>query len=299
MSKDPAFLFYPGDYLRDTQCLSESVQVAYDRIMCEHMRNICISQAQLKFFTKRLNEDEIAELKSVLTETPEGFFIAWVAESISKRKSYSESRAKNRRGKGKEDMSHISKTYVPHMENEIAIEDIDLNSDGKGKTTQSREKKTEEPKQPKSENKQNSLLAQLEAIWGTFLQERHEVSYYPNGAERKALKEVGQKLAFQIKEHQRRTGKIDLRPEDEQVVEAWRYVLSHYDKWSSFNQQLTKITQINGQLTSIIAESKRDPSHQTKRNGKTVHHVTPEEAALALHRLHQERSARSGGDGQD
>jgi len=125
MAKDPAFLFYPGDYLRDTQCLSESVQVAYDRIMCEHMRNICISQQQLNFFTKRLSEDEKSELEMVLTKVDGGFQIAWVAESICKRKAYSNSRSENRRGKTKEDMINISDTYVEHMvnENENVIKD--------------------------------------------------------------------------------------------------------------------------------------------------------------------------------
>lgn len=125
MAKDPAFLFYPGDYLRDTQCLSESVQVAYDRIMCEHMRNICISQQQLNFFTKRLSEDEKSELEMVLTKVEGGFQIAWVAESICKRKAYSSSRSENRKGKSKEDMNNISDTYVEHMvnENENVIED--------------------------------------------------------------------------------------------------------------------------------------------------------------------------------
>ena len=120
--KDPAFLFYPGDYLRDTQCLSEAVQVAYDRIMCEHMRNICISHAQLNFFTKKLSEEELAELKSVLTETPDGFQIGWVAESFTKRRAYSDSRRKNRSNKPKNDTSDINKTslsYEQHMENEI------------------------------------------------------------------------------------------------------------------------------------------------------------------------------------
>lgn len=121
MAKDPAFLFYPGDYLRDTQCLSESVQVAYDRIMCEHMRNICISQQQLNFFTKKLSPDEIAELKMVLTEVDGGYQIEWVASSILKRKSYSESRSKNRQG-NKKHMKNISDTYVQHMENEIVNE---------------------------------------------------------------------------------------------------------------------------------------------------------------------------------
>lgn len=120
MAKDPAFLFYPGDYLRDTQCLSEKSQVAYDRIMCEHMRNICIRQEQLNFFIKRLNEDEKNEICSLLTKIKGGYQIEWVAESICKRKDYSESRRKNREGKPK----NISTSYDSHMENAIESEDV-------------------------------------------------------------------------------------------------------------------------------------------------------------------------------
>ena len=116
--KDPAFLFYPGDYLRDTQMLSEKTQVAYDRIMCEHMRNICITKQQLNFLTKRLSPEELEELKMVLTEIKGGYQIEWVADSITKRKAYSESRRKNREGKTKEDMNNTSSTYDKHMENE-------------------------------------------------------------------------------------------------------------------------------------------------------------------------------------
>ena len=125
MADDPAFLFYPGDYLRDTQCLSESVQVAYDRIICEHMRNICISQQQLNFFTKRLTLDEKSELMQVLLKVNGGFQIKWVADSILKRREYSESRRKNRKGKGENNTpkaNNISKSYVPHMENANEIE---------------------------------------------------------------------------------------------------------------------------------------------------------------------------------
>lgn len=129
MAQDPGFIFYPGDYLRDTQCLSEKSQVAYDRIMCEHMRNICISQQQLKFFTKRLNEDELSELMMVLTEKSDGFYISWVVESIEKRRAYSDSRRKNRSGsesKSNKKQNNISSTYVPHMDNENEIEYIDM-----------------------------------------------------------------------------------------------------------------------------------------------------------------------------
>ena len=125
MSKDPAFLFYPGDYLRDTQNLGEKTQVAYDRIMCEHMRNICISEKQLKFFTKCLNEDQIEELLMMLTKVSGGYQIEWVAESIEKRRKYSESRRKNRTSKTKK----ICKTYDLHMENEIENKNKDIIKD--------------------------------------------------------------------------------------------------------------------------------------------------------------------------
>lgn len=125
MAKDPAFLFYPGDYLKHTQQLSELAQVAYDRIMCAHMNNICISPQQLKFFTKRLNEDEVMELMSVLDEVEGGYQIQWVAESISKRKAFSESRANNRLGKTKKtsekDIKNISKSLDKDMVNENEI----------------------------------------------------------------------------------------------------------------------------------------------------------------------------------
>jgi len=126
MSKDFAFLFKQGDYLRDTQCLSEKTQVAYDRIMCEHMRNICITKTQLNFFTKRLSPDEKDELFLILKQINGGFEIEWVAESIKERMAYSDSRRQNREGKTKKHMNIISKTYVKHMEGESEDEDNSL-----------------------------------------------------------------------------------------------------------------------------------------------------------------------------
>ena len=131
MAKDPAFLFYPGDYLRDTQMLSSNTQVAYDRIMCELMRNICITQQQLNFLTKRLSDDEKDELMMVLSAVDGGFQIDWITESITKRRAYSESRRKNREGKPKKDMINICETHDLHMENENENENKDVNVDEK------------------------------------------------------------------------------------------------------------------------------------------------------------------------
>lgn len=143
---DPGFIFYPGDYLRDTQCLSEKSQVAYDRIMCEHMRNICISQQQLNFFIKRLNDEEKAELMFTLTESEGGFQIKWVAESITKRRNYSESRRNNRKKPNKKNglsYENHMKTYDEHMDNEIENENEDINKEKKKGVTGERKNKPE------------------------------------------------------------------------------------------------------------------------------------------------------------
>lgn len=121
MDKDPAFLFYPGDYLRDTQCLSPAAQVAYDRIMCEHMRSIPVARERVNFFIKRLNEDEKAELHSVLSQIEGGFVIEWLNVSIEKRKAYSESRRQNGI---KKHILHMQ-SIEPAQEDENVIEDDD------------------------------------------------------------------------------------------------------------------------------------------------------------------------------
>jgi len=92
----PAFLFYPGDYLRDTQMLSSNSQVAYDRMMCESKRSPIINETQLNFLTKKLTDDERAELMNVLTAVEGGYEISWVARSIEKRERYVESRRRNK-----------------------------------------------------------------------------------------------------------------------------------------------------------------------------------------------------------
>lgn len=120
----PGFVFYPGDYLRDTQCLSEASQVAYDRIMCEHLRAsedmniICISYDKHKFFTKRLTPDQKEELNHVLKDIGTGFQIEWVVQSILKTRAYSESRSKNRKGKKDKKSNNISISYDIHMDND-------------------------------------------------------------------------------------------------------------------------------------------------------------------------------------
>ena len=102
MSNNPAFLFYPGDYFKDTQIMKTKTQVAYDRIMCEHIRKISVNPSQNKvekntvlFLMKNLRKDEQNQLFAVLNKIGDDYQIKWVAVSIANRRRYTLSRQKN------------------------------------------------------------------------------------------------------------------------------------------------------------------------------------------------------------
>ena len=243
MAQDPAFLFYPGDYLRDTQCLSENVQVAYDRIMCEHMRNICISQSQLKFFTKKLNESEIEELKNVLTEENGNYMIKWVAESINKRRDYSDSRRKNRAKKTKEDMCNISKTYDEHMENEIENVNEIKNVI-----------KNEKPKNSKQEKKPESEFPEYKEsmqAYHDFYKSRTGVNPSIKAQDGKALKDLI--LHFR-----------QMATNGNTVLDGMLYIFNHWQKLDDFTQKQIDISKIYTNINSIISQLK-----SKKKNGNT------------------------------
>jgi hypothetical protein len=127
-----SFLFYPGDYLRDTFMLSPEAQQSYDHLMCGHMKNICFTYEQLKPYIKNLSPDQSAELFAVLTKGDDGYFIEWIRQSIEKRKAFCESRKKNRLKKD-DNEKNISNTYVKHMLPHMEIEkEIEIEYKDKG-----------------------------------------------------------------------------------------------------------------------------------------------------------------------
>ena len=247
MGNDPAFLFYPGDYLRDTQCLSESTQVAYDRIMCEHMRNICITHQQLKFFTKRLNDDEVDELRMCLSEVEGGFQISWVADSIVKRRNYSESRRKNRLKKGKEDMNNISKTYEQHMENENENENVN-------------KKGNENAKKRKSKN---PIHTPMKEAFLTAYEIETGLEYQWTAAHAKNLNGIANKIRKTIK-----AGGKEVT--DQSVINAWSYILENIPDW--YKGDGFSISVWNSKFNEMISIIKK-PSNNGKQKGATLQEI--------------------------
>lgn len=126
MGKDPAVLFYTGDFLTGTITMTDEQVGKYIRLLCVQHQKGHLSKKDMLNICKTYDEDVFSKF-----ETDENglFFNTRLDEEINKRRAYSESRRKNRMKKGKKDMSNISSTYDKHMENENENENRDINKD--------------------------------------------------------------------------------------------------------------------------------------------------------------------------
>lgn len=117
MAKDPAFLFYPGDFNTGTQFFTDEQVGKYIRLLMAQHQHGHLSDKQVINICKSYDNDVMAKF----SKDKDGlWFNERLENEIVKRKNYSLSRSDNRTGKTK-----TSKTYDKHMENEN--EDIDVN----------------------------------------------------------------------------------------------------------------------------------------------------------------------------
>lgn len=122
MGKDPAFLFYDGDAARDVSHMNRLERGCYfDFIQAQKKFGPLTLPVIQKILGKDF-QDCWPALKICLTYEEDMYFISWLQISIEKRQKYSEGRAKNRKGSKQPKNKEINSTYVPHMENEIVIE---------------------------------------------------------------------------------------------------------------------------------------------------------------------------------
>jgi hypothetical protein len=147
MAKDPAFLFYSADAAEDTQHLDRLERGAYFDILKAQKRFGKFTLEQLHKVLGNDFEKVWPALKMCLTHEQDMYFIAWVDESIEKRKEYSESRRSNRNSKKngppgdtsssnvggifryEQDKKNTSSSYVEHMGNVIGNVNEDVNED--------------------------------------------------------------------------------------------------------------------------------------------------------------------------
>jgi uncharacterized protein YdaU (DUF1376 family) len=123
MSKDPAVLFYTSDFLTGTMTMTNEQVGMYIRLLCLQHQKYVLTEKDMMSICKSYDDDIFSKFE----QDEEGYYNKRMRDEFDKRKSYSESRRNNRKGKTKKHMKNISKTYDKHMENENENEDININ----------------------------------------------------------------------------------------------------------------------------------------------------------------------------
>lgn len=123
MGKDPAFLFYTNDFFSGTQFFTDEQVGKYLRLLMAQHQHGHLSEKHMIMICNSYDVD----IWNKFTKDADGkFYQKRLEEEIFKRKAYSESRATNRKSKGKhkKHKKNISKTYQSDMENENKDENI-------------------------------------------------------------------------------------------------------------------------------------------------------------------------------
>jgi uncharacterized protein YdaU (DUF1376 family) len=106
MGKDPALLFYTGDFLVGTMTMTDAQRGKYILLLCMQHQQGFLTEEDMK---EHLEDTDIKVFNKFEKSVDGKYFNIRLKEEADRRKSYSESRRNNR-------MKNISKSYDKHME---------------------------------------------------------------------------------------------------------------------------------------------------------------------------------------
>lgn len=124
MAKDPAFLFYPGDFTTGTQFLNDEQVGKYIRLLMAQHQLGHLEEKHMIMICKTYDKDVFNKFDK---DNNGLYYNKRLEDEIVKRKKYTESRSKNRSSK-----NNISNTYDKHMENRNKDIDIVIKEVGNG-----------------------------------------------------------------------------------------------------------------------------------------------------------------------
>jgi uncharacterized protein YdaU (DUF1376 family) len=129
MAKDPAFLFYTGDFLSGTMFFTNEQVGMYLRLLMAQHQHGRLSEKQVKIIC---NSFDIEVMEKFEKDESGNYYNLRLELEIDKRKSFSESRSNNRKGKTKQTKKEVKKkslTYDNHMEDKDRNKDSNKKED--------------------------------------------------------------------------------------------------------------------------------------------------------------------------
>lgn len=130
MAKDPAFLFYPGDFLSGTMFFTDEQVGKYIRLLCAQHQHGHLTDRQILMICKTYDQDIMSKF---IKDEAGLFYNAKLEDEINKRKTYTESRRNNRISKKEPNSTtydkHMNNHMTEHMENENENRNENINRD--------------------------------------------------------------------------------------------------------------------------------------------------------------------------
>lgn len=118
MAKDPAFLFYPADFIIGTQFFTDEQTGQYIRLLLAQHQHGHLTENHMKMICKTLDKDVMQKFEQ---DENGNYFNVRMDMEKNKRANYSASRSANKKGKTKSydnDMINICESHDNHMVNE-------------------------------------------------------------------------------------------------------------------------------------------------------------------------------------
>lgn len=119
MAKDPAFLFYPGDWLGGTMGMTFEEKGAYLELLLFQFNNGKFNKAQAKQVLSICSASVFEKVLQKFDTNGNLFWKQKLSDEMERRQKFTESRKNNAKGK------KSSKAYAKHMETETEIETED------------------------------------------------------------------------------------------------------------------------------------------------------------------------------
>lgn len=133
MAKDPAFLFYPGDWMGGTATFSRFLKGCYMDVLIAQFNSGHLSLEEIKTV---LGSDFGAAWPTISKKFEQDrkglFFNVKLETEKEKRKAFTASRGANRKGKGNTISTSYEKDMNPLMESENVNRDLDESKGGEG-----------------------------------------------------------------------------------------------------------------------------------------------------------------------
>lgn len=254
MAKDPAFLFYPGDWIGGTIHMTHLEKGCYfDLLMLQfhkgkfteahakHMLNGSFDLAwpNIKdkfetdgsyFWNKRLDFEKTrrANFTSSRRKNAEG-------ETVTEEKPVSKKKKKINKSSTSEASAKHMQEHMPdhmdtHMENENENKNVIKNEDKGGVG-----------------EKEDSVLEIFKDYYQEFILQKTGAKPKWDGSEVKAAKSIISYL-----------NTLETVKSDEQLLNGWRVILKQWHKLSDYQRQKIKLTEINSDIIKIIDQIKNN-----------------------------------------